>query len=147
MPGSPGRRLLRSALLAATTAAVLTVETTGPVAAWTTGYGHVRAADGELRPGCHHYGYRYLVKPRTSDWTLETWLYDPRGHPKGAGDFQGGGDPVEGRGSFGLCRVGSRYGRYTIRARLRWYDDPLLPGQSATRHTVWLKPARFRLHR
>jgi hypothetical protein len=93
------------------------------------------------------YRYHYVVEPGTSDWTLETWLYDPRRRPKGSDDFQGGGDPVDGHGSFGLCQVGSRYGRYTIKARLRWYDDPVLPLQHSTQHTVWLKPARFHLHR
>ena len=146
MTGSHRRPRLRAAAVALALVPVAGLDTAGPAAA-STGYGYVSAANRILRPGCHRYRYHYVVRPGSADWTLETWLYDPKGKPKAAGDFQAGGDPEDGYGRFGLCRVGSRYGRYTITARLRWYDDPVLPIFAATRHTVWLQPAHFRLHR
>jgi hypothetical protein len=142
MQTSTGRRLLAAFVLAAIVALV------GAAAswAWTAGFGHVRAPDGALRPGCHHYGYHYVVKPRSHDWLLETWLYDPRGRPRGSGDFAAGSDPRDGHGAFGVCRSTVVPGRFTIRARLRWYTPPALPTDPPTRHTVWFKPAHFRLH-
>jgi hypothetical protein len=143
MQTSPGRRLLAAVALA-----ISLVPAGGSAAwAWTTGYGHVGARDGTLRAGCHRYRYHYVVKPGSADWTLETWLSDPRGKPRGAGDLFAGSDPKEGHDSFGLCRASVVPGRFTITARLRWYTPGTLPTDPLTRHTVWFRPAHFRLSR
>lgn len=143
METSPRRRLLAGLMIA------VLVALAGATAswAWSTGFGHVAAADRPLRPGCHHYRYHYVVKPRSGDWLLETWLADPRGKPRGAGDFTAGSDPKDGHGWFGVCRSTVVPGRFTITARLRWYTPPALPTDQPTRHTRWLKPAHFRLFR
>jgi hypothetical protein len=143
MQTSPGRRLLAAVALA------ISLAPAGGSAAWawTTGYCHVGARDGTLRAGCHRYRYHYVVKPGSADWTLETWLSDPRGKPRGAGDLFAGSDPKEGHDSFGLCRASVVPGRFTITARLRWYTPGTLPTDPLTRHTVWFRPAHFRLSR
>jgi hypothetical protein len=143
MQTSPGRRLLAAVVLA------ISLAPAGGSAAWawTTGYGHVGARDGTLRAGCHRYRYHYVVKPGSADWTLETWLCDPHDKPRGAGDLFAGSDPKEGHDSFGLCRASVVPGRFTITARLRWYTPGTLPTDPPTRHTVWFRPAHFRLSR
>ena len=141
MHGSGGRSLLTT--LALTAAAVLTGSIT---AGATTTYGHVGAADGTLRPGCHPYRYHYVAEPPSHDWFLETWLHDPRGRPRGSGDFASGSDPRRGHGRFGICRSTVVPGRFTIRARLSWYTAGLLPGDPPVRHTRWFEPAYVRLH-
>src|SRR3954453_4672975 len=40
--------------------------------------GRTGAPDGTLRSGCHNYRYHYVVATPTNDWTLETFLKDPR---------------------------------------------------------------------
>jgi len=115
--------------------------------AWTSRYGHVSAPDGVLRPGCHHYRYHYVVRPPTSDWILETWLDDPRGKPRGSGDLAPGSDPRRGTARFGICRPTVVPGRFTIRARLRWYTPGMLPTDPPVQHHRWFRPAHFRLRR
>ncbi len=112
-----------------------------------TSYGSIHAHDGTLRHGCHAYHYRYAVQPPTGDWTLETWLHDPRGKKRGYGYFLVGGDPEKARPSFTICSRKVVPGRFTITARLTWYDEPVLPILPATEHVVRLTPARFELAR
>jgi len=114
--------------------------------AWSTGYGHVSARDRPLRPGCHHYSYHYVAKPRSNDWFLETWLRAPRGRARGYADFGHGSDPKDGYGRFGICRATVVPGRFTIKARLRWWTPGPLPIDPPVRHTRWFRPARFRLY-
>ena len=118
-----------------------------PAQGATTKFGHVSAPDGVLRHDCHHYRYRYVAKPRSNDWILETWLYDPRGKPRGSGDFAQGSDPRRGHASFGICRTTVVPGRFTIRARLRWYTPGPLPISPSVQHTRWFRPAHFWLRR
>jgi hypothetical protein len=143
MHGSARRRTLATPVLVA----VLTLAGSTHASAWTTAYGHVGARDRTLRAGCHPYRYHFVVKPGSSDWTLETWLYDPRGRPRGAGDLFAGSDPEAGHGSFGICRATVVPGRFTIKARLRWYTPGMLPTDPLTEHTRWFQPAHFRLSR
>ena len=143
MPGSRGRRTV--AVLVA--GVVLALADAAAARASTTGFGQVAAADGTLRPGCHHYRYHYVAKPRSDDWILETWLHDPRGRPRGSGDFLAGSDPKAGRGRFGVCRSTVVAGRFTITARLRWYTPGILPVDPPVEHTRWFEPAHFRLTR
>jgi hypothetical protein len=138
-----------AARLAAIVALAISLVVAGAAgaAAWTTAYGHVGARDRTLRAGCHPYRYHFVVKPGSSDWTLETWLYDPRGRPRGAGDLFACSDPEAGHGSFGICRATVVPGRFTIKARLRWYTPGMLPTDPLTEHTRWFQPAHFRLSR
>jgi hypothetical protein len=143
MRSSTGRRMMTAPVLVA----VLTLAGTTDASAWTTAYGHVGADDRTLRRGCHDYPYRYVVKPLSADWILETWLRDPRGKPRGSGDFASGSDPARGRGHFGICRSTVVPGRFTIKARLSWYTAGMLPTDPPVEHQRWFKPAHFRLHR
>jgi hypothetical protein len=140
---SAGARLLSALVLAG----IVAGQATTPTWAWTTRYGHVGAADRTLRPGCHRYRYHYVVKPPTGDWILETWLYDPRGKPRGSGDFAPGSDPERGHSHFGICRSTVVPGRFTITARLSWYTPGMLPTDPPVHHKRWFQPAHFRLHR
>jgi hypothetical protein len=135
----------RAALVAGVLALVGSV--LGSASAWTTRYGHVGAADRALRPGCHHYRYHYVVKAPTDDWLLETWLHDPRGKPRGSGDFVPGSDPRRGHAHFGICRSTVVPGRFTITARLTWYTSGMLPTDPPVEHRRRFEPAHFRLHR
>jgi len=125
--------------------AVLPLLVAGQAEAGSTRFGQVSARDGVLRPDCHRYRYHYVVKPRSNDWILETWLQDPRGRHRGAGDFLAGSDPKRGRASFGICRTSVVPGRFTIKARLRWYTPGPLPVSPPVEHTRWFTPAHFRL--
>jgi len=109
--------------------------------------GRVAAHDATLRAGCHRYHYHYVVTPGTGDWVLETWLHDPRGRERGYGYFLTGGDPTDDHPSFTVCRTDVVPGRFTIKARLQWYDAPLLPILPPVEHDATLKPAHFRMAR
>jgi hypothetical protein len=132
--------MLRTALVAALTIAFAGHLPAAPSAAATDAYGHTAAADRTLRSGCHDYHYRYVVKAPTNDWTLETFLIDPRGDRVGSGSFSAESDPPRGRPAFRLCRYATRPGRFAIRAKLIWYD-----GSEA--HPVRFEVTRFRLRR
>ena len=102
--------------------------------------GHTRAPDGVLRAGCRNYPYRYVLKIRTNDWTLETFLVDRTGETIGSGAYTAGPDPKRQTTSFRFCRYNTVPGRFTIRAKLSWYPE------SGDRE-AWLKPSHFRLRR
>jgi hypothetical protein len=118
-----------------------------PAQGSTTKFGHVSSPDGVLRPDCHRHRYHYVAKPRSNDWLLETWLRDPRGRPRGSGDFAAGSDPRRGHASFGICRAAVAPGRFTIKARLRWYTPGPLPTSPPVQHTRWFRTAHFWLRR
>jgi hypothetical protein len=103
-------------------------------------YGHTSARDGTLRSGCHNYRYRYVVTPPTDDWTLETYLVDRTGEGIASGTYFSDSDPARNRPIFRFCRYSTYAGRFTIRAKLHWYDG-------SVGHRVWLKPSHFRLSR
>src|SRR5689334_2530314 len=65
----------------------LTLLSAGPGAAWQTDY-----------------RYHYVVKTSAKDWILETYLLDPKGRHRGAGDFAAGSDPKDGHDHWGICR-------------------------------------------
>ena len=138
-------RLLPVLLAWVVTASLLV--TADVAGAWTAGYGHTGSADRTLRHGCHNYRYHYVVKPGSSDWILETFLFDPDGHHRGAGDFAAGSDPKKGHSHWGICRSVVRPGRFTIKAHLTWYTPSSLPGGDDVAHSFWLKPSHFRLSR
>ena len=103
-------------------------------------YGHTRAEDGKLRSGCRNYPYRYVVTTPTREWTLETFLVDRTGETIASGTYSSDGDPARDRAHFRFCRYSTYAGKFTIRAKVQWYDDD---GE----HKVWLEPSHFRLRR
>lgn len=104
-------------------------------------YGHTSAPDGTLRRGCHDYRYRYALTPPTGDWILETFLRGPDGEGLSSDVFAAGADRRTSRETFRFCRYSTRPGRFTIRAKLQWYDD------DNEQHAVWLEPSHFRLRK
>ena len=104
------------------------------------GYGHTGAANRVLRSGCHGYRYHWVIKPRTNDWLLETYLRDPRGTHLASGMFDSDSEQKRDHSRFRFCRYSTRPGRFTIKAKLTWYNG-------YTEHHVWLDPSHFRLHR
>lgn len=103
--------------------------------------GSTHARDGVLRSGCKDYGYRYRLHIRTNDWTLETFLRDPTGENLASGAYAAGADPKRKTDAhFRLCRYTTQPGRFTIRAKLVYYN-------ASGEHTVWLEPSHFRLRR
>jgi hypothetical protein len=103
-------------------------------------YGHTSARDGLLRPGCHDHRYRYVITTPTDDWTLETFLHDRTGQTIASGTYFSDSDPARNRVSFHFCRYSTYAGRFTIRAKVHWYNG-------SEDHKVWLKPSHFRLRR
>lgn len=103
-------------------------------------YGSTTAPDGVLRSGCRQYAYRYAITTPTDDWTLETSLRDPTGESVASGAFMSDSDPATGRSWFRFCRHSTRPGRFTIEAKVHWYDED-------GGHLVWLDPSHFRLKR
>jgi hypothetical protein len=102
--------------------------------------GHTHAENGVLRTGCRDYPYRYVLRIRTDDWTLETFLADRTGETIASGAYAAGPDRKRMLTSFRFCRYNTVPGRFTIRAKLSWYTD-------SGEHTAWLEPSRFRLRR
>jgi hypothetical protein len=103
-------------------------------------YGHTGAPDRVLRSGCHGYRYHYRVRPPTNDWTLETFLVDPRGETIASGTFSSDSEHRRGHGKFRFCRWNTRAGRFTIKAKLIWYNG-------YAQHGTWLRKSHFRLTR
>lgn len=130
----------RRVALAATVTAALTVVPAGPGLANTSKYGHTGSPDRVLRHGCHNYRYHYVVKAPTNDWTLETFLVDPRREKLSSGAFASESDPRRGHGHWRICHTTTRPGTFKIKAKLTWYN-----GYDG--HKVWFKPSYFRLRR
>lgn len=112
-------------------------------------FGRVWAADKVLREGCHYYRYQYVVRPRTNDWFMETFLRAPSGRTIASGGFHVGADPRRGDGRFRFCDDVTRAGRFKIAGKLTWRRCNDLPGptQSCTRVVRWVKPGYFRMRR
>lgn len=102
--------------------------------------GRTHADDGVLRAGCRNYPYRYVLKIRTDDWTLETFLVDRTGETIASGAYAAGPDRKRKTTSFRFCRYNTQPGRFTIRAKLSWYTD-------SGDHVAWLDRSHFRLRR
>lgn len=132
---------MRSAILTLTTTVLsTTLVLTGPSAAYARDYGHTGAPDRVLRNGCHGYRYHFVVKPPTNDWVLETFLVDPRGEHIASGAFSSDSEDKRDHGRFHFCRYNTKPGRFTIRAKLTWYNG-------YDEHRVRLPRSHFRLHR
>ena len=83
-------------------------------------FGRVWAGDKVLREGCHGYRYQYVVRPRTNNWALETFLRAPSGRTIASGGFHFGADPKRGDGRFRFCNDVTRPGRVKISGQLTW---------------------------
>jgi hypothetical protein len=132
----PGRDTIsKKATLAALVGLVLAA---APASASTAQYGHTGARDRVLKPSCHNYRYHFVVKAPTDDWTLETFLVDPTGDTLASGAFSSESEQNHDHGRFRICRPSTVPGKFTIRAKLIWYDG-------SEDHKVWFKPSHFRL--
>lgn len=146
------RRTLRTAAarMAGLVAALsfgLTVLPTPSASAYTTAYGSTSSADHVLSGGCHRYRYHYRITPPTRDWTLETFLSDPAGKRLATNQLIAGTDPERGHHLFRVCRQTTRFGRFTIKAKLTYYTSSGFPTPTETAHKAWLKPSHFRMRR
>ncbi|MBB6629893.1 hypothetical protein H5V45_21430 [Nocardioides sp. KIGAM211] len=130
----------RTALAAALLGAALSVVPAVPASASTAEYGKTAARDRVLKPSCHDYRYRFVIKAPTNDWTLETYLIGPRGRRLASGVFSSESEDRRDHGVFRICRSNTRPGKFTIKAKLNWYNG-------SEDHQVWFKPSYFRLHR
>lgn len=108
--------------------------------ATTSSYGHTHADNGRLRTSCHNYRYHYVVSTPTNDWTLETFLVDRTGETIASGAFFSGSDPRRGDPRFRFCRYSTRAGKFTIRAKVHWYDG-------SEGHQAFFTPSHFWLRR
>ena len=134
------RRTTRALSLLLATAVLALDGSTGAGATEGSDLGHLAAADGRLREGCHRYSYSYHVNPPPGDWSLETVVVNKRGAKVASGFFVGGQDPETGTGSFQLCRRTALGGRYVLHGLVSADDNgDLVEGQ--------LTPVEFRLQR
>lgn len=85
------------------------------------------APSGTLRSGCRRYSFTYAVQVPTEDWTLEVSIVDRRGHGVASFAFIGVADEKTQASQYRLCRASTVPGKFRIRARLSWYDDPSTP--------------------
>jgi hypothetical protein len=99
------------------------------------------ASSGTLRTGCHRYSYAYAVQVPTEDWTLEISIVDRRGQGVASFAFIGPADEKTATPEYRLCRASTVPGRFRIRVKLNWYDDPSTP------QLVPVPVTRFRLAR
>ncbi len=144
--------MLRRALAAAAVATVLSLALpSGPAAAMKPDplegltvhpeWGSVTGTPGVLKKGCRTYTFSYSITPPEGIWGLEVFISDPRQTSVAATAFLQGYDPESGSGKYKLCRYTTRYGRFTIRAKLSVDDGygVITEGQLPADH--------FRLHR
>jgi len=132
--------MLRPAILALLTALLCGALGVLAPASAQDSYGHTGAPDGVLRSGCHGYRYHWVIDPPTNDWLLETFLRGPGGKRLASGMFDSDSESKRDHSRFRFCRYSTRPGRFTIRAKLTWYNG-------YTQHEVWLDASHFRLRR
>lgn len=105
-------------------------------------FGRVWAADKVLKKGCHGYRYQYRVKPGGPEWSLETFLVDPRGETIASNAIDNASNDKRGHDRFRFCRYVTKPGKFKIRGKLSIYE---------TEHTadkvVWVEPGYFRMRR
>jgi hypothetical protein len=144
--------VLRSVLGAAAAAVALSpVLTPVPVQATTSDplaglavhpeWGAITGKAGVLKRGCRKYTYTYSIAPPEGIWAIEVFISGPGFKHLAAGAYLDGYDPKTGTGHYKLCRVTTRYGTFTIQAKLSTDDGSghLTEGQ--------LPADTFRLHR
>jgi hypothetical protein len=104
-------------------------------------WGSVTGQGGVLKRSCHRYTYSYAITPPEGTWVIEIFISGPGLKHLGGGAFIDGYDPETGSGHYTLCRNTTRYGRFTIVAKLS-VDD----GTGHLTEGV-LPPDTFRLRR
>jgi hypothetical protein len=103
-------------------------------------WGTTSAPDAVLQRGCHDYLYSYDIDPPEGTWALETFIIGPRGKRLFNSAFNGPYDPKHNTQKFRICKATTRYGRFTIKAKLSVQNgEEYVEG--------WLAPSHFRLHR
>ena len=81
-------------------------------------WGSVTGKGGVLKRGCRMYTYTYSIDPPEGIWAIEIFISGPGLKRLAAGVFMQGYDPKNNTGDFKLCRVTTRYGRFTIEAKV-----------------------------
>jgi hypothetical protein len=81
-------------------------------------WGSITGHDGVLRRGCHTYTYSYSITPPDGIWAIEVFISGPGLKHLAAGAYLDGYDPKTGGGTYKLCRVTTRYGTFTIQAKV-----------------------------
>ena len=140
--------MLRIVVIAAMTGTMLVGGLTAPTQAGDPDYGQLWASDKVLRDGCDGYRYQYRVRPRSMDWSLETFLRDPRGETIAHNAIDNDTNAKRGSDRFRICRWSTRPGRFKIRGKLTIYhkaEFPLI--EEDTQKVVWIKPGYFRMRR
>jgi hypothetical protein len=99
----------------------------------------VSSSDGVFKQGHQQHAYRYQVETAEEFWSLELFVYDPRGHKIASAYQTTGADPMSARATFSFWSEATRPGKFTIKARLTWGDYD--------REERWLEPQSFRLRR
>jgi len=104
-------------------------------------WGSTKGEKGVLRKSCKKYHYTYSITPPEGDWAIEIVISDPDLEHVGGGVFMAGYDPKNGTGTYTLCFNNTRYGRFTIEAKVSVANGPggYVEG--------FLPPSHFRLHR
>jgi hypothetical protein len=103
-------------------------------------WGHTSAPSTVLKKGCHDYLYSYDIDPPEGLWALETFIIGPNGKHLFNSAFNGPYDPKHNTQKFRICKATTRYGRFTIKAKLSVQN-----GEEYVEGT--LPDSHFRLHR
>jgi hypothetical protein len=99
-------------------------------------WGSITGQGGVLKRGCHQYAFSYVIAPPEGIWAIEVFVSGPGFKHLAASAFLDGYDPESGSGRYKLCRVTTRYGRFTIEAKVSVDDgsghltEGRLPGDS-----------------
>ena len=104
-------------------------------------WGSITGTDGVLKRGCRRYTFSYAITPPEGIWAMEIFVSGPGLDHVAAGAFLDGYDAQSGTGSYKLCGVTTRHGRFTIQAKLSTDDGSghITEGQ--------LPPDTFKLRR
>jgi hypothetical protein len=129
------RTALRAAAVAVATAVAVSVAPTGgPVRAVPAEpdplngltvhpeWGSITGQGGVLKRGCHVYSYTYSITPPEGIWELDVFITGPGMKHVAAGLYLDGYDPTSGTGTYKLCKRSTRYGQYTIDAKVSTDD-------------------------
>jgi hypothetical protein len=85
-------------------------------------WGSITGKSGVLKRGCHKYTYTYSIQPPEGIWSIEVFISGPGLKHLAAGAYIDGYDPKTGTGQYKLCRVTTKYGTFTIEAKVSTDD-------------------------
>ena len=104
-------------------------------------YGSLSAPSAVIQPGCHDYGYSYVIHPPANvDWDFLVTVVAPDGTQDGTKLWASGADGLSGSGVFPLCSSHTPPGVYTLTGELDYSD-----GSQQAPTQVFLTPAHFTL--